>query len=160
MSKTKIEAKHCLCGCGSEVAREFRPGHDARYKSQLIKAAIDGDNRAEATIHARGWGAFLEKSRNASVTRAQRAERKQTREQLRPPKGEGNIVLLETMKAARAVLIEMGRYGREAGARQIQITGQNAAAIAERVFDFDNYEGDGHLPPLDGQRPKRKAIVR
>jgi hypothetical protein len=29
----------CACGCGEQVARRFRPGHDARLKGQLVRAA-------------------------------------------------------------------------------------------------------------------------
>lgn len=32
-------ARTCGCGCGAEVAREFRPGHDARLKSALVTAS-------------------------------------------------------------------------------------------------------------------------
>lgn len=35
----------CRCGCGAEVGKgsKFRPGHDARYKGILIRAAVAGD---------------------------------------------------------------------------------------------------------------------
>lgn len=39
--KEKVPAGECLCGCGAEVNREFRPGHDARFYSQLAKL-VDG----------------------------------------------------------------------------------------------------------------------
>lgn len=33
---------HCACGCGLEVTRRFRAGHDARLKSALRRAAAAG----------------------------------------------------------------------------------------------------------------------
>lgn len=35
----------CGCGCGEPVARRFRPGHDARLKSNLLEVARHGDTR-------------------------------------------------------------------------------------------------------------------
>ncbi|WIW68850.1 hypothetical protein P8S73_02960 [Kocuria sp. ChxB] len=28
---------HCLCGCGQEVTRRYKPGHDARHASALFR---------------------------------------------------------------------------------------------------------------------------
>lgn len=57
----------CLCGCGQtpkgETAR-FMIGHDARYKSQLIAAAMGGDADAVARLEEFGWTRFLEKRMN------------------------------------------------------------------------------------------------
>lgn len=81
--------KLCLCGCGATVAREFKPGHDARLKGALIDAVLSGERpdaspalktagaKALLTIEARGWGAHLEKSR---ASRAAKVERKAARE--------------------------------------------------------------------------------
>lgn len=33
----KAEVKYCLCGCGAEVSRRFRQGHDAKLLSMLKK---------------------------------------------------------------------------------------------------------------------------
>lgn len=43
---TKVEFKHCLCGCGENVPPKsnFRPGHDARMAGRIGKQFIaDGD---------------------------------------------------------------------------------------------------------------------
>lgn len=31
------EVAHCLCGCGQEVTRRYKPGHDARHASALFR---------------------------------------------------------------------------------------------------------------------------
>jgi hypothetical protein len=49
------ETKPCECGCGDPTARHFRPGHDARLKSQLRRAAAAGDRKARAELRKRGW---------------------------------------------------------------------------------------------------------
>jgi len=36
----------CLCGCGSYVQKSFRPGHDAKLKSQLRKGPLAPDHPA------------------------------------------------------------------------------------------------------------------
>jgi hypothetical protein len=37
----------CLCGCGEPTARNYRPGHDARHVSQLVREVAAGlDKRA------------------------------------------------------------------------------------------------------------------
>lgn len=54
----------CQCGCGQVVERTFAPGHDAKRKSQLLKAARLGDAAAIAELQTRGWLHFL--SGNAS----------------------------------------------------------------------------------------------
>jgi len=53
----KIEARLCECGCKAmaKPERMFLPGHDAKLKSRLRKAAEDGDAKAIAELKARGW---------------------------------------------------------------------------------------------------------
>lgn len=38
----KVPENDCLCGCGEKVFNRFKPGHDARYYSQL-KKVVAGD---------------------------------------------------------------------------------------------------------------------
>ena len=33
----------CACGCGALVSREFRPGHDAKLRSRLLREMVSGD---------------------------------------------------------------------------------------------------------------------
>ena len=55
---------YCGCGCGEPVARQYKPGHDARHKSALV-AALTGDTvttrvRAATVLLDRGWGGFAD----------------------------------------------------------------------------------------------------
>lgn len=66
-----MDNKQCICGCGEPTkGGDFRPGHDARYKSALITSAIGGNEEAIATLEARGWTKFLEKRQNAKAKTA------------------------------------------------------------------------------------------
>jgi hypothetical protein len=53
-TKTKAEPKECGCGCG-ELTRggDFLPGHDARFRGQMLKAIDAGDESAIAKLLAR-----------------------------------------------------------------------------------------------------------
>lgn len=56
----KVEAKPCECGCGrmARAGSRFLPGHDAKLKSVLRKAAAGEGDRAKtalAQLKARGW---------------------------------------------------------------------------------------------------------
>ena len=73
-TEVTITRRPCLCGCGEMPTRptaEFVPGHDARYKSQLIAAHLagvtititDGEDEREATpmelATERDWDPYL-----------------------------------------------------------------------------------------------------
>jgi precorrin-8X/cobalt-precorrin-8 methylmutase len=45
----------CECGCGLEGPGRFRPGHDAKLRSRLIKAVAGGDQEASARLAELGW---------------------------------------------------------------------------------------------------------
>jgi predicted nuclease with RNAse H fold len=45
----------CECGCGAAVSRRFLPGHDAKLKSCLLRAARLGDTVAEQQLRQLGW---------------------------------------------------------------------------------------------------------
>jgi len=51
------EPKLCECGCGklAKGGSKFLPGHDAKLRSRLRKAAERGDAKAKAALSARGW---------------------------------------------------------------------------------------------------------
>lgn len=54
--KAKVVEMHpCECGCKKMVARHFAPGHDARLKGVLRRAAAEGDAKAKAELRRRGW---------------------------------------------------------------------------------------------------------
>lgn len=47
-------ARLCACGCGATVARQFKPGHDARFLGALVRAARNGEmSKARAIAAAR-----------------------------------------------------------------------------------------------------------
>ena len=48
----------CQCGCGSNVARRFLPGHDAKLKAVLLANRTDSN---VALIKAYGWAKYLTK---------------------------------------------------------------------------------------------------
>lgn len=56
--------KTCECGCGAEVARRFKPGHDARLKGRLLRAAKSNRSwEREAAVNElveRNWGHFVD----------------------------------------------------------------------------------------------------
>jgi predicted nuclease with RNAse H fold len=45
----------CGCGCRAPVSRRFLPGHDAKLKSRLLRAARLGDTVAELQLRQLGW---------------------------------------------------------------------------------------------------------
>ena len=45
----------CGCGCGAEVDRRFLPGHDAKLRTSLMKAASSGDATASEHLRRLGW---------------------------------------------------------------------------------------------------------
>ena len=45
----------CECGCGLKGPGRFRPGHDAKLRSQLMKAVADGDKEAGVKLAKLGW---------------------------------------------------------------------------------------------------------
>jgi predicted RNase H-like nuclease len=55
----------CGCGCGGPVRNRYLPGHDARHKEGLIRAALVGHLDAETRLAELGWSKFLESRRAA-----------------------------------------------------------------------------------------------
>lgn len=57
--KVKV-VKYCGCGCGAEVTRRFKSGHDQILRSQLLKTSKNGSDpeariKAQAKLKALGW---------------------------------------------------------------------------------------------------------
>jgi hypothetical protein len=52
----KVGVGKCLCGCGAEVTRMFKPGHDMRLKSALKKA---GKAKSMALAKELGWDKII-----------------------------------------------------------------------------------------------------
>lgn len=71
--KPERTPKPCLCGCDETTGGgDFRPGHDARYKSKLVTAALEGDQAAIDKLEQRNWTKFLDKARNRGTARTER----------------------------------------------------------------------------------------
>jgi hypothetical protein len=98
----------CLCGCGEQTkGGEFRPGHDARYKSQLLNEAADGRNpEAEEILRQRGWLKFLDKRRE--ILARPKADPKPTKADTKLT----NLAVLCAMRAAAKVLKHTNQYKR------------------------------------------------
>jgi predicted RNase H-like nuclease len=56
-------AGQCGCGCGGSAPNRYQPGHDARHKEGLIRAALAGQVEAETRLAGLGWSKFLEARR-------------------------------------------------------------------------------------------------
>jgi len=114
----------CICGCGETTkGGEFRPGHDAKYKSHLVKEALAGGNpEAEAILEERGWTKFLDKAREIAARPP-----KQPSKPKEPEIKAGE--LLQLMKAAAKVLKWTNQY-RRGTVWAIAITPENALEIA------------------------------
>lgn len=70
---TTTTTKTCECGCGAEVARRFRPGHDAKLKARLVSDLRSADWRrahdAADMLLFVGWGHFAPVEALRSVPR-------------------------------------------------------------------------------------------
>jgi hypothetical protein len=56
----------CICGCdGPTKGGRFQPGHDARLKAQLRRAAGEGDQAATQRMISLGWEKFLPEAARA-----------------------------------------------------------------------------------------------
>lgn len=105
----------CLCGCGRETGGEFAPGHDARYKSQLLTRYIEGkDSEALAILKKRKWTKFIEPSRRQRKIKAERAIRMKRREHRQILEEDPSVITdrVRVMKCACEVLKHSDQYHR------------------------------------------------
>lgn len=58
---------NCLCGCGERAGRNYRPGHDARHVSTLVRAVAEGTTDKRAALKALPTDALREKFARALV---------------------------------------------------------------------------------------------
>lgn len=67
-----LNSKQCGCGCGEQVSRRFRPGHDGRLKGRLINQSKDTRwwvrEAAVVAMVELGWGHFLDMDVVAQTT--------------------------------------------------------------------------------------------
>jgi hypothetical protein len=127
----------CACGCKEETrGGEFRMGHDARHKSNLIKEALAGNDEAQAEIERRGWLSFLDKAREVAARPVTpKAERKAKEDEDDEAKAQRAHDRINVMKAACTVLKAVGQYHRASG-MQIRIdTIDEAARILEGAHE-------------------------
>ena len=117
----------CECGCGAEVRSRFRPGHDAKLKSALIRSAIQGDDPdAERELERLGWTKFLDKARKSRSRQVQpRNTQRQQRQADNQEKAGARLQILNDMKAARDALRELDR------SPEVQVTRYNYRHILE-----------------------------
>jgi len=141
------DAPYCLCGCGTKTkGGTFVPGHDARYKSQLIDRALGTDPEAatEAVqlLEGRGWIKFLDKRRE--VLAATKAPRIKVDEST-----PGGTEYLYLMKAAAKILRWTGQYAKN-NRNYIKITAINAWHIARQLHPLLEIPDDETKPqPFD-----------
>jgi hypothetical protein len=60
----------CLCGCGEPAGRNYRPGHDARHVSNLVRAVAEGTTDKRAALKALPTEPLREKFTRAIAKRA------------------------------------------------------------------------------------------
>ena len=108
----------CLCGCGRPTQNEFAPGHDARYKSQLLRRLIeDDDSEALQILTRRRWTKFIEPARRQAKIKAERAvkrERRVKKETVQSDPGHFQD-RVSVMKGACQILKMSGQYHRSSG---------------------------------------------
>ena len=76
-AKNQSEAPQCECGCGEPTnGGRFRPGHDAKLKSQLIAEALGSSKRAATKLEALGWTRFLDAKRSVLAQKEAKAAKK------------------------------------------------------------------------------------
>ena len=105
----------CLCGCGRTTQGEFAPGHDARYKSQLLARLIDhDDSEALVILTKRKWTKFIEPARRQRKIKAARAMKREKRriKQIIADDPQFMMDRIAVMKAAGCVLKQVGQYYR------------------------------------------------
>jgi len=105
-NKTKSnqpEPHECLCGCGEHTkGGRYVQGHDARHKSALITAALDGDKRAVMQLDTFGWKKFLDaKLVRMGLPIAPVEPEPVKRKRGRPRKNDGAVVLATSVSALR-----------------------------------------------------------
>jgi len=67
----------CQCQCGDTTrGGRYLPGHDARHKSTLVKAAVNGCTESRTTLISLGWSRYLE-GKATSQTKEKPPEKKE-----------------------------------------------------------------------------------
>lgn len=64
----KADVQSCGCGCGQDVTRRYKQGHDARHKSQLLAIVYHSDNvvdvkKARKALTKLSWAHFIDESK-------------------------------------------------------------------------------------------------
>jgi hypothetical protein len=121
------------------------PGHDARFKSQLITTALGADPEsaaeAELTLEDRGWTKFLDKRRDV-LAKAKAPRAKVEQDEFRNALRTSSVYLL---KAAAKVLRWTGQY-RKRHPHHIELNSINAYHIAVRQHPLLDLPEDGSEP--------------
>ncbi len=141
-ARRETHGQECHCGCkGTTGGGKYLPGHDAKHKSALVKAALGGDSRAEAVLADKGWTKFLDKAREVAA-RPQRdpSERHQERKVDAEAKAKEDNARLELMKQAGKIIRDLGRWSRKDKLPHVIITADNARAIVDGTFDYKAHD--------------------
>lgn len=108
--------KPCECGCGTPTKGTWAPGHDAKEKGRLLKAAVaevtaGAPGEAVAGLERRGWLHFLPASLEAAAKRADsttQAERAAKAEAKRAAEAEAKAAkAAEAKEALRAMGVDI-----------------------------------------------------
>lgn len=49
-NETTAQINNCKCGCGAEVNKNYRPGHDARHVTNLVNELFDRSPEWEFSV--------------------------------------------------------------------------------------------------------------
>lgn len=156
--------KACRCGCGEMTkGGEFAMGHDARYKSHLIREAKANNSDAMQELERRGWMKFYEKSvgneqRKAAIARGERPARLYVDGTTPEDRAAARLEVLAKMKKAYQVLAGLGRVPKATGGDKfVMVTKENYEMILTGDHpDFDAREKKKALT-LQGIDSKTKA---
>lgn len=121
-------------------------GHDARFKSMLIKGVLNQEpvealttytpDEAYDVLEERDWLKFLEKSR--TVAQTPKPQRRREKEEMDAEHATATLATIQQMKDVARRLKDVGRYS---GANKIEVTRSNCATLLsmtdEELIDWE-----------------------
>lgn len=109
----------CLCGCNQKADARFRPGHDAKLKGILTRAALHG---VEITLHAGDATAHTTPIKMAA--------------KLNTPKHAWDAALVKSVERAKAAQIEAAKRAAEAKAKREAAAKERGESTKISLADF------------------------
>lgn len=129
-ARPKAQPRECLCGCGNTTkGGSFLQGHDAKYKSELVRRGLQEEPKALAELEARGWTKFLTKAQEVKARPTREPSDRQPAE--RTESIEATIDNYMGKRQAGGRLKEVKRYTRQAENGHLEITDRNWRRIME-----------------------------